>query len=63
MPGLVASPRLKRLQRTSVAGVGAGGLTDFLAGRGVSPINSCKIPVVIGLTGMAGLTIEKGGVQ
>ncbi|MGA3403287.1 MAG: MFS transporter [Acetobacteraceae bacterium] len=37
--------------------VGAGWLTDRLAARGVSPINSCKIPVVIGLTGMAAFTI------
>ena len=37
--------------------VGAGWLADHLAARGVSPINSCKIPVVIGLAGMAGFTI------
>jgi MFS family permease len=37
--------------------VGSGWLTDFLAARGVSPINSCKIPVVIGLAGMASFTI------
>ena len=35
----------------------AGWLADFLAARGVSPINSCKIPVVIGLAGMAAFTI------
>jgi MFS family permease len=37
--------------------IGAGWLADALAARGVSPINSCKIPVVIGLAGMAGFTI------
>ncbi len=37
--------------------VWAGWLADRLSARGVSPINSCKIPVVIGLSGMAGFTI------
>ena len=37
--------------------VGAGWLTDHLSARGVSPINNCNIPVVIGLTGMADPTI------
>jgi MFS family permease len=37
--------------------LGAGWLADHLSARGVSPINSCKIPVVIGLTGMASFTI------
>jgi MFS family permease len=37
--------------------VGSGWLTDTLAARGVSPINSCKIPVVIGLAGMGAFTI------
>jgi MFS family permease len=41
-----------------VAGsIGAGWGSDLLSARGVSPINSCKVPVVIGLTGMAGFTI------
>jgi MFS family permease len=40
-----------------IGSVGAGWLADHLAGRGVSPINSCKIPVVIGLAGMAAFTI------
>lgn len=35
----------------------AGWLADRLSARGVSPVNSCKIPVVIGLVGMAGFTI------
>ncbi len=35
----------------------AGWLSDRLSARGMSPINSCKIPVVMGLTGMAGFTI------
>ena len=37
--------------------VGSGWLADRLAAHGVSPINSCKIPVVLGLAGMAGFTI------
>lgn len=37
--------------------IGAGWLADDLAARGVSPINSCKIPVVIGVGGMAAFTI------
>jgi MFS family permease len=37
--------------------IGAGWASDRLAAHGVSPINSCKVPVVIGLTGMAGFTI------
>jgi MFS family permease len=40
-----------------IGSIGAGWLTDFLSRRGVSPVNSCKIPVVIGLGGMAGFTI------
>jgi MFS family permease len=37
--------------------IGAGWASDRLAAHGISPINSCKVPVVIGLTGMAGFTI------
>jgi MFS family permease len=37
--------------------IGAGWGSDLLSARGVSPINSCKVPVVIGLTGMAAFTI------
>jgi len=40
-----------------IGSIGAGWTTDFLSRRGVSPVNSCKIPVVVGLTGMAGFTI------
>jgi MFS family permease len=40
-----------------IGSIGAGWLTDSLSRRGVSPVNSCKIPVVIGLSGMAGFTI------
>ena len=39
-----------------IGSVGAGWLTDRLAARGVSPINSCKIPVVIGLAGFTIVT-------
>ena len=40
--------------------VGAGWLTDHLSARGVSPINSCKIPVVIGLDRDGGLHHRHG---
>jgi MFS family permease len=40
-----------------IGSIGSGWLTDFLSARGVSPVNSCKIPVVVGLGGMAGFTI------
>ena len=40
-----------------IGAVGAGWLTDRLAARGVSPVNSCKVPIVAGLVGMAGFTI------
>jgi MFS family permease len=40
-----------------IGSVGSGWLSDTLAARGMSPINSCKVPVVIGLTGMAAFTI------
>jgi MFS family permease len=68
LPGYLEIERHMSLPRTGwVAGIpfafgvfgsiGAGWLTDALSRRGVSPVNSCKIPVVIGLTGMAGFTI------
>ncbi len=37
--------------------IGAGWFADRLAARGTSPVNSCKIPAVMGLTGMAVFTI------
>jgi MFS family permease len=40
-----------------IGSIGAGWMADYLSRRGVSPVNSCKVPVVIGLTGMAGFTI------
>jgi MFS family permease len=40
-----------------IGSVGSGWMSDSLAGRGVSPVNSCKIPVVIGLVGMSGFTV------
>jgi MFS family permease len=40
-----------------VGSIGSGWFTDLLAARGVSPVNSCKIPVVIGLLGMSGFTV------
>jgi MFS family permease len=40
-----------------IGSIGSGWMADFLAARGVSPVNSCKIPVVIGLGGMAGFTV------
>jgi MFS family permease len=40
-----------------IGSIGSGWLADHLAGRGISPVNSCKIPVVIGLGGMAAFTI------
>ena len=40
-----------------IGSIGAGWLADHLARRGVSPVNSCKVPVVIGLGGMAGFTV------
>ena len=40
-----------------IGSIGAGWLADRLSARGVSPVNSCKIPVVIGLGGMAGFTV------
>jgi MFS family permease len=40
-----------------IGSIGSGWLVDHLSKRGFSPVNSCKIPVVIGLGGMAGFTI------
>lgn len=39
-----------------IGSVGSGFIVDTLAARGVSPVNSCKIPVVVGLLGMATFT-------
>jgi sugar phosphate permease len=39
-----------------VGSVGAGWVTDRLMARGFSPINSRKVPIIIGLVGMAGFT-------
>jgi MFS family permease len=40
-----------------IGSLGSGWSADYLARRGVSPVNSCKIPVVIGLVGMAAFTV------
>jgi MFS family permease len=41
-----------------VAGsIGSGLVTDLLTARGISPVNSCKTTVVIGLLGLAGFTV------
>jgi MFS family permease len=40
-----------------IGSIGSGWLTDFLSARGISPVNSCKIPVVVGLGGMAAFTV------
>nr|WP_294514395.1 MFS transporter [uncultured Rhodopila sp.] len=41
-----------------VAGsIGGGWIADFLMRRGFSPVNSRKIPVIIGLLGMVGFTV------
>jgi MFS family permease len=40
-----------------VGSVGSGWIADTLAARGLSPINSCKVPVIVGLVGMASFTI------
>jgi MFS family permease len=40
-----------------IGSIGAGWASDRLAARGMSPVNSTKIPAVVGLTGMACLTI------
>lgn len=41
-----------------VAGsIGGGWIADFLMRRGFSPVNSRKIPVIVGLLGMVGFTV------
>jgi len=40
-----------------IGSVGSGWVTDQLARRGVSPVNACRWPIVVGVLGMAGFTI------
>ena len=44
-----------------VGSVGGGWVADRLMARGLSPINSRKVPVIVGLVGMGIFTLRRGG--
>jgi MFS family permease len=41
----------------AIGSIGSGWLADWLSARGLSRVNSCRLPIVSGMVGMAGFTV------